>query len=535
MNRNKIVKKIILFISVLAQSSFGQISPGELANAHAQFESISNCTKCHDMGKQIIEEKCFDCHKEILTKNKSKSGYHFQVSKKNCVECHSDHHGRDFKIVNLDKKKFDHSLTGFVLEGKHKIADCKKCHNKEKITDTEILKFKNERLNKTYLGLPTTCIDCHKDVHNGELNQKCETCHNSEKWKPAKKFSHNNSIFKLDGAHKKIDCKKCHPKHFESLKFKNIKHENCKDCHEDFHKGKFKENCESCHKVESWNIVNIKKEFNHSLTQYPLLGKHKRVDCDACHKKKNKSDFALPKFSKCFDCHEDYHKGEFKNRKDKGECSSCHNVEGFIPSTYNFVTHRETRFPILGAHVAILCKDCHKKNQKKDYVEIKFHWDEKLNCKICHEDIHKGKFTSEKINCETCHSSISWSKLIFNHSNTKFSLKGKHTQIKCEKCHLVDGKEKFSFEKTNCESCHKDLHENQFSENGKTLCEKCHKEKSWKELYFAHNRDSKYILDGKHEKVACEKCHYQIILNNKKIIRYRGIDSSCQSCHTNIK
>ena len=46
-------------------NAFAQISPGDLSKAHASLEGVSNCTKCHTVGKKVTSEKCLDCHKEI--------------------------------------------------------------------------------------------------------------------------------------------------------------------------------------------------------------------------------------------------------------------------------------------------------------------------------------------------------------------------------------------------------------------------------------------------------------------------------------
>jgi uncharacterized paraquat-inducible protein A len=48
---------------------FSQISPGELSAAHAGLEGMSNCTRCHAMGKAIANHKCLDCHQELKSNN----------------------------------------------------------------------------------------------------------------------------------------------------------------------------------------------------------------------------------------------------------------------------------------------------------------------------------------------------------------------------------------------------------------------------------------------------------------------------------
>ena len=87
--------------------------------------------------------------------------------------------------------KLDHALTGWALNGAHKNTGCKQCHNKA-----------NSRGAPTYLGLPKTCISCHKDVHQGRFDKACTSCHNESAWKDLnlKSFNHDTAKFALKGA-----------------------------------------------------------------------------------------------------------------------------------------------------------------------------------------------------------------------------------------------------------------------------------------------------------------------------------------------
>jgi len=59
--KNLFVK--ILFLVFISQFVYGQISPGDLSNAHKDLEGMSNCTKCHALGEKVENNKCLDCHK----------------------------------------------------------------------------------------------------------------------------------------------------------------------------------------------------------------------------------------------------------------------------------------------------------------------------------------------------------------------------------------------------------------------------------------------------------------------------------------
>ena len=84
-----------------------QISPGDLTNAHKDLEGISNCTKCHELGKAVLNSKCLDCHTEIADPLSQNKGYHAfsTVNNKNCFE-HSHALFTDFNIVRSRLETF---------------------------------------------------------------------------------------------------------------------------------------------------------------------------------------------------------------------------------------------------------------------------------------------------------------------------------------------------------------------------------------------------------------------------------------------
>ena len=78
---------------------FAQLSPGDLARPHAQLEGLKNCTKCHETGEQITGKNCLSCHTLLSERIDAGKGLHAGPDHKDCVRCHSDHHGREFEIV----------------------------------------------------------------------------------------------------------------------------------------------------------------------------------------------------------------------------------------------------------------------------------------------------------------------------------------------------------------------------------------------------------------------------------------------------
>ncbi len=509
---------------------YAQISPGELSKAHADLEGISNCTKCHTLGKSLDNAKCLDCHKEIAGLINLNRGYHSnkKVKNENCWKCHGEHFGRNFQIIRFDENKFNHNEALYELAGKHKELECNKCHKKDFISDSKL-----KQKAKTFLGLTGECADCHEDVHRNTLGKDCASCHNEEKFKPAVKFNHDEAKFKLTGAHKNVGCEKCHAienidgKEFQ--RFTDIEFSSCNSCHTDVHKGKFGKKCASCHTTKSFTDVKNLKSFNHSKTAFPLIGKHKRVKCSSCHKG---SLSFKPKFKYCYNCHSDFHDGEFENSGILRDCKECHNENGFSPSLFSMERHAELKFKLTGAHTAIPCTDCHYQGNK---------WKFRIsgdNCIECHEDFHSSVRNSKfftGINCESCHSTGSWQSVTFDHNKTKFELLGKHKEEKCESCHFKseEGKivQHFNDLGTNCSGCHEDIHAGQFNESDSETCKTCHTFDNWEPTLFDHNNTG-FALEGAHAKVECNQCHYAVSKGKVQYILYKIERTRCIDCHS---
>lgn len=523
--------KLYLYIYLaLSVSLFAQISPGDLTEAHKHLEGMSNCTKCHELGEEVKDDKCLDCHSDIRTSMEKNLGFHSSsdVKSKKCFECHSEHHGRNFEIVHFDKKSFDHSKTGFELTGQHSKIECEDCHKNEFI---QIDDYKN--IEGTYLGLSQSCNSCHDDYHQRTLGTNCSDCHNTKNFIPAAKFNHNTAKFKLTGAHNNVECKDCHKIEVRNNKsfqvFVGLQFDRCINCHTDIHKGKFGQTCESCHSTNSFKQIKNIDRFDHTKTNFPLIGMHQFVECKDCHKTSLSSK---PKHDKCIDCHSDFHKGEFASNGVTKDCAECHLETGFLPSTYTIELHQKTRFPLSGSHLAVPCAFCHNVEGK-----YKFRF-ATTTCTECHENIHQGfmsaKFLSND-NCTDCHKTTVWIDIDFDHSRTNFPLQGKHGQISCSDCHFKGNDNKliqvFKSLATNCESCHKDIHFNQFRVDGETKCERCHAFENWKPVKFDHSK-TQFPLEGAHSKVECEGCHKQIETPVGKFVKYKNEETKCIDCHS---
>jgi len=311
--------------------------------------------------------------------------------------------------------------------------------------------------------------------------------------------------------------------------FAGIRFQNCADCHADPHQNKFGQQCTQCHVTESFHTVKGITNFNHDRTDFPLLNKHKTVPCQKCHKA---SITAPLKYARCLDCHEDYHNKQFVKNGTVQDCSDCHDTKGFTLFTYTIEQHNSGTFRLEGAHLATPCLACHKKQAKWSFKSIG------SRCVDCHKDIHESYISKEfypNSSCETCHNTSKWNDLTYDHVKTGFELTGVHAKTTCRKCHIKkedDGREvqQFSSLNSTCVQCHPDIHYKQFESDGETKCLRCHTTDLWKIVNFNHNTTS-YKLDGKHQNVACAKCHKPVTIGQNTFVLYKIKDTRCENCH----
>ena len=489
------------------------LMPGPVTQSHQKYEE--KCDQCHDTSDKAQQATlCVQCHahEDIKIDLEKKTGFHGRLKKQlqtDCKHCHTEHKGRDKNIVLLNATSFNHQNTDFKLKGKHKKTSCTACHKSDKKyseapkkcischKDSDIhkgkqgkkcqdchnenswkesdfdhdktdfaLKGKHKKarcsvchINNKYKDTPKLCISCHKinDAHNGNFGKKCDSCHGTKKWNQIK-FDHNKKTdFPLYGKHKKAKCNSCHT----SSDIKKELPKKCHSCHknDDKHKGQYGKKCISCHTSKSWS----KQIFNHNKkTKFKIVGKHKKVSCNQCHK----GELYKHKLKEnCYSCHkkDDIHKG---NQGKK--CNSCHNEKGW-KNNVSF-DHDLSHFPLIGMHATVQCEECHLTN---NYADIK------SDCNTCHavDDVHKTRLGT---NCNACHNPNSWFTWLFNHSkDTHFKLDGAHKELGCFDCHQTESKGKLKASK-DCISCHRsrDIHNRSFGRQ----CGNCHNTRNFKDI-----------------------------------------------------
>ena len=584
------MRTALLFVAAAmvadAAPANSQISPGPLARAHRELDGPTKCAKCHGLRREPMNTLCLDCHKEIAWTVERNRGLHAREQKKKCASCHPEHAGVDFALIAWSEgssSKFDHARAGWALEGKHAGAKCESCHTlKFRVSPAAALSKRTGTAG--WLGLETNCASCHRadDVHSNSLGAQCESCHDSRGWKPASRFDHTRSDYPLTGKHVDVACDKCHlaPRlgvrpNAEGRRiplFKPVPHKECSSCHNDPHNGRLSSRCGDCHVTRGFGIID-RGEFNHSLTRYPLTGRHRAVSCSSCHgtnlTRKN------PPFASCASCHNDAHNGEATLGGKIVDCSACHRVEGFAQSTFTVAQHENTRYPLSGKHRQVECSSCHTTVSRTaagvvrpaTFVRIRPAFS---SCTSCHVDSHGGQLASrtDRGSCESCHAVSGWKPSTFAasaHATLRLPLDGRHAEIACGACHsasrpglpappptmtLGSARVLLRVPEVSCSSCHVDPHQGRYLAGGSMPmpdgCRSCHDTRAFRPVTMTvatHARFA-FVLEGAHRAIPCVDCHAELkprpaaastLLFNAKGVTPLPYTSKraagCQACH----
>lgn len=267
----------------------------------------------------------------------------------------------------------------------------------------------------------------------------------------------------------------------------------------------YEDRCEVCH-----------EDFNQEVQSKLCLNCHKEIDLDV-YKQKGYHGDKLVRDRKCSACHTDH----------KGRDADIVILE---EATFN---HKQTDFELRGSHKTAPCDGCHKKDKQ--------YRDAQQECVACHkeDEPHKGLLGKQ---CDNCHNEQQWNELDyeFDHNQTDFPLRFKHTEVPCESCHTSKMSKVLSIE---CVTCHviNDVHGGRYGKR----CQDCHTATGWDKGKFNHNQ-TKFPLRGSHEDVVCDACHKDPIFDkemkmecyacHKKDDQHRGQNGRvCDDCHTTEK
>lgn len=184
------------------------------------------CDACHrprassaDSAIDLVpaHDSCVACHEDPHLGHTDKYS-----ADSGCVSCHDQNSWRSVA--------FDHTPTGFLLDGRHLGVDCLACHPRSES-------------GVGFRGVTRLCGVCHQDPHKGQFSDRmtsdglavaCDSCHVTVDWL-AEKFDHDrDSSFALKGGHERVACQACHlpveAGNDRLLHFKPLP-TACKDCH----------------------------------------------------------------------------------------------------------------------------------------------------------------------------------------------------------------------------------------------------------------------------------------------------------------
>ncbi|HYL63620.1 MAG TPA: hypothetical protein VE077_13460 [Candidatus Methylomirabilis sp.] len=282
--------------------------------------------------------------------------------------------------------------------------------------------------------------------------------------------------------------------------------------------GKLDIPCENCHTAAGWKPLRAALEFDHSKTKYPLRGMHENVKCTECHIKPVFTDVG----KNCADCHADIHR-----RKFGPNCEQCHTVAGWNV-TVQQVRQHDNRFPLLGAHAAVQCEDCHKGAAVGQYEGLS------ILCSSCHlRDFQNATSPSHTASsfpttCDTCHNVDTWAGAKFDHlKQTGYALTGAHATLDCVACH-VGGK--YQGTPATCQGCHlpdwqkttDPVHSAAGPDFAPANCANCHTTAGWAGANFNHSQF--FPLTNSHAGLQCSQCHVPGAA-------YSAAPTTCQGCH----
>jgi len=549
-----------------------------LAQKHAE----ATCEDCHTDQFQVpgvkdlsvrktgqgytgLDTTCTNCHEDI----------HRGALRRTCTACHD---AGSWTVT----PGFNHDTTAYALTDKHAEVKCDKCHLDARLSPRSDGKG---HLVPVYSPVPfASCADCHADPHNGGLGPKCADCHSTRGFAVIDKtrFDHDRTAYPLRGRHVTTACASCH-KDFSTPAQKKPVFAACTDCHQDAHNGTATlagkpVDCASCHSVNGF-ATSTYTTASHASTSYPLEGKHLTVKCALCHTRSTATAAAKtlgsarvlirPTFARCLDCHTDDHGGQLKASASQGECTGCHRVTGWTPSTFDSAAHARTKLPLDGRHQEVDCVACHGVGRpglppitaSAALGKAKFRFQlAEIDCAACHLDPHAGRFASggaraQAAGCPTCHTTRLFrpsTTTVSAHALFDFPLEGAHRATACSACHeelkrvaakqpessLLLGGAHFGalqFEATReCADCHKTPHGDQFAAwDARGGCAACHTADAFvPAAEFNHDTDASFPLKGAHETVPCAQCHVRDAAAPPPApLRYRPLSGRCESCH----
>lgn len=302
---------------------------------------------------------------------------------------------------------------------------------------------------------------------------------------------------------------------------------------------------------------NIKNNFDHFRTGFPLVGAHIPVACESCHIKgifkgtptkcagchkgviaQGKPSNHIPTSEPCENCHTTTSTtweilGGFDHSGIRGNCASCHN--GSQATGKNVGHIRSTN----------VCEACHTNTRQWTPVLSVDHLQVQGTCSTCHNNrlaVGKGPgHIPTNQECDVCHkSTVSWLPAGFDHSGVSANCIRCHAGEKpathfpsagdCGQCHQVSPLEwlNATFDHgtiagRRCDSCHTGGFVGAAGKSANHIptppgmdCGSCHNTTDWSAATVDHNQIT----------AACSSCHA-----GEKPVNHFPTTADCRQCH----
>ena len=284
-------------------------------------------------------------------------------------------------------------------------------------------------------------MPCHQDFHKGRLGPNCQSCHNFVDWKTINmaQFDHSKTRYPSPACTRQVQCAKCHTNGPDGKpQYVGIPFSKCSDCHQDPHHGSFPQACSSCHTTAGWkkiSLQNVNRALRSLEDEVSARGQARRKSSCGQVPRQWRFQEANPVSRSARIATRMLITGSSPSVRDGGECSSCHNVQGWKPSLFTVKEHASTKYPLQGGHARLECDQCHIPKGKDTLYKVKFE-----RCTDCHADRHAGQFVAAPYfnACDKCHNLEGYKPSTFTlakHKQTRFVLTGGHVAVTCAECH----------------------------------------------------------------------------------------------------
>lgn len=456
------------------------------------------CAKCHKAAFRVdasaalspredgpkwagLEQRCASCHDDP----------HRPTLGARCTSCHD-------MAGWTPAPNFDHDKTKYPLTGEHKDVECDVCHLAPRLKPR---RDKDGDLVPVFKGVSaSSCASCHADPHKTAAMTKCSSCHSTSGFRNIKRgaFAHDRTRFPLTGEHRDVPCADCHAGYPRTINRPAFR--TCATCHTDPHRGQATlagrvVDCAVCHDDRGFTPA-LFTVSQHQATKYPLVGRHAVARCTDCHRPRALAPARAgatvravadlrPDVSSCTSCHVDPHRSDTGKRAAArggaegiadGTCESCHNLNGFRPSTLDVTSHARFGYALDGAHRTVPCADCHRelRGSERRGLSTLLHVASRrrtmppltlqaaTSCTSCHATPHGNQFASRRDGgaCESCHTMDAFRPAErFDHDkDTRFPLAPAHTSVPCGSCHVKPLRKSdpvvYRGTVVRCEQCH---------------------------------------------------------------------------------